>query len=182
MQLETVIELKKAFKVDIMPITRQAIREETGKVFQRSCRIEYLKACMTQRIVEVWQLIDQYEDYKKRERTVERLLTGERLQATAKEIATLQGQIIALRCNANTLTQITPDQITQAKAYLFESLINFKRNSANCPFHKDRLPSMHLYRDSNTVHCFSCGRSFDTIGFIRERDGLSFQEAVKALQ
>jgi len=50
-----------------------------------------------------------------------------------------------------------------------------------CPWHDDRRPSLTVSPQRNRVHCFVCGKGADAIGWLQERQGLSFQEAVLEL-
>jgi hypothetical protein len=76
---------------------------------------------------------------------------------------------------------ITPEMIDQARQYPITSIIEFPKGRYRCcPFHEDRNPSMALYE--NHVHCFVCNRSWDSIGAMMELDGVTFREAVLALQ
>jgi DNA primase len=52
---------------------------------------------------------------------------------------------------------------------------------ARCPWHDDRHPSLTVSPTRNRVHCFVCGKGTDAIGWLQERQGLSFQEAVLEL-
>ena len=52
---------------------------------------------------------------------------------------------------------------------------------ARCPWHDDRRPSLTVSPQRNRVHCFVCGKGTDAIGWLQERQGLSFQEAVLEL-
>jgi DNA primase len=52
-----------------------------------------------------------------------------------------------------------------------------------CPFHNDKTPSMQVYAETNTVHCFSSrcklhGRSVDVIDFIMHHEGITKHEAI----
>jgi DNA primase len=52
-----------------------------------------------------------------------------------------------------------------------------------CPFHNDKTPSMQVYPETNTVHCFSsrcklCGRAIDVIDFIMHHEGITKHEAI----
>ncbi|MDU0460832.1 MAG: CHC2 zinc finger domain-containing protein [Geobacteraceae bacterium] len=77
--------------------------------------------------------------------------------------------------------RITPEMIEQARQYPITSIIDFPNGRHRCcPFHKDNNPSMALY--DNHVHCFVCNRSWDSISAMIELDGVSFREAVLALQ
>ncbi|WP_411877268.1 CHC2 zinc finger domain-containing protein [Vulcanococcus limneticus] len=50
-----------------------------------------------------------------------------------------------------------------------------------CPWHDDRRPSLTVSPARNRVHCFVCGQGTDAIGWLQDRQGLSFQEAVLEL-
>jgi DNA primase len=182
--LATFLELKKAFRI-VEVRTRKAIREliqEADPETVKAARVEYLKDCMTAKIVEAIELMAQYEDYQRRDRVTERLLTGERLQATAKAISRLQGEIISLR-KPDRPGQITSEDIQRAKAVTIDQLVDIGRyNTLVCPFHADSKASMKYYPGQNKLHCFSCNKTWDSIDFLIERDGLSFPDAVKKLQ
>jgi hypothetical protein len=181
--IEAILREQHNFRTVIMPRTKQAIQgliTEMDQEFQAKARIEYLKDCMTDPIVEAWELMNQYEDCFKKERVIERLLIGEKLQEIVKEIIKLQGKTIFLKHPEKSKNTITPDMIERARVYPFTELIEFRNKQTLCPFHNDKTPSMYLYKD-NRVYCFGCNRGWDTIGFIVERDGLSFVEAVRQL-
>lgn len=48
-----------------------------------------------------------------------------------------------------------------------------------CPFHGDKSPSLVVYDDH--YHCFACQAHGDHVTWLRERNGLSFVEAVELL-
>ncbi|MDD7258459.1 MAG: DNA primase [Prevotellaceae bacterium] len=50
-----------------------------------------------------------------------------------------------------------------------------------CPFHSERTPSFSVSPSKNLYHCFGCGRGGDGIGFVMEKDNLSFSEAVEQI-
>ena len=50
-----------------------------------------------------------------------------------------------------------------------------------CPWHDDRRPSLTVSPSRNRVHCFVCGKGTDAIGWLQDRQGMSFQEAVLEL-
>ena len=52
---------------------------------------------------------------------------------------------------------------------------------ARCPWHNDRRPSLTVSTRLNRVQCFVCDRGEDPIGWLQDREGLSFQEAVETL-
>ncbi|MFN9643949.1 MAG: DNA primase [Cyanobacteriota bacterium] len=50
-----------------------------------------------------------------------------------------------------------------------------------CPWHNDRRPSLTVNPQTNRVHCFVCDKGTDAIGWLQDRHGLSFAEAVQEL-
>jgi hypothetical protein len=77
---------------------------------------------------------------------------------------------------------ITDEMIQQAKCFPVESLIEFDRaGKALAWCHADKSPSLSWNRKGNKAHCFPCGKSFNAIDILIDRDGLNFIEAVKQL-
>ena len=77
--------------------------------------------------------------------------------------------------------QINEAMIAKAKEFPFEQLIETnKRGMAFCPFHNEKTPSFYI--KNNWGYCFGCGKSFDTIQFLIERDNMNFIDVVKKLQ
>lgn len=82
-----------------------------------------------------------------------------------------------------TTDKITDEMIAKAKDYPIEKIIEFDRAGKAIAFcHPDKTPSLSWFKKANKAHCFPCGKSFDTIGVLMERDKLTFHEAVKRLQ
>ena len=55
----------------------------------------------------------------------------------------------------------------------------------SCDLHgdgSDSKPSARVYPDSNSAYCFACDRTRDAIGYVQEKEGKSFWDAVKALE
>lgn len=51
-----------------------------------------------------------------------------------------------------------------------------------CPFHKDAVPSLTVYSDTQSFYCFGCAASGDVIAWVRRYYGLEFREAIEFLQ
>jgi hypothetical protein len=114
-------------------------------------------------------------------------LTESFIKDQEKELRPLQREATALLNHVNgkgagkTSGEITPEMIDQARQYPITSIIDFPKGRYRCcPFHEDRNPSMALYE--NHVHCFVCNRSWDSISATMALDGVSFRDAVLALQ
>lgn len=55
-----------------------------------------------------------------------------------------------------------------------------KGDKVCCPIHGESTPSLHIYDDSESWHCFgSCGEGGDIVNFIRKVEDFGFNEAVK---
>src|SRR4051794_38814640 len=50
-----------------------------------------------------------------------------------------------------------------------------------CPFHEERTPSFSVNAEHKLYHCFGCGASGDSIGFVQETEGLDFKQAIETL-
>jgi len=51
-----------------------------------------------------------------------------------------------------------------------------------CPFHEDHVPSLVVYRERGTFHCFGCGSHGDVITFLMTIEKISFLQALAALE
>jgi len=51
-----------------------------------------------------------------------------------------------------------------------------------CPFHEEATPSMVIYLDSNSFHCFGCARNGNAITFLMYYQKKSFIEVMKAFK
>lgn len=56
-----------------------------------------------------------------------------------------------------------------------------KEYKARCPFHNEKTPSFYVVPAKGFYKCFGCGESGDAFTFLMKRQGLSFQEAVRAI-
>lgn len=56
-----------------------------------------------------------------------------------------------------------------------------KNYMACCPFHDEKTPSFSVSPDKQLYHCFGCGASGNSLGFIMEYDRQSFPDAVETL-
>ena len=50
-----------------------------------------------------------------------------------------------------------------------------------CAFHQERTPSMYVYAEQQTYHCFGCAAHGDAISLIRDKEHLEFADAVEFL-
>jgi DNA primase/ABC-type dipeptide/oligopeptide/nickel transport system ATPase component len=57
-----------------------------------------------------------------------------------------------------------------------------KNNLLTCPFHDDATASLQIYPNTNTYHCFACGKTGDVIQFIEDHEKCSKHEAILKAQ
>jgi hypothetical protein len=78
--------------------------------------------------------------------------------------------------------QITDEMVERAREYPVKELVGFNRQGkATAWCHPDQNPSLHFMSRVGRAHCFVCDRSFDAIGVLMTRDGMSFADAVREL-
>ncbi|PYS20546.1 MAG: hypothetical protein DMF72_20780 [Acidobacteria bacterium] len=80
------------------------------------------------------------------------------------------------------IEQIKADvPIAQVIAHYVPLKMSGRNVIGRCPFHDDHNPSMVVYPHSATFHCFGCQKQGDVISFLRDKENLSFYEALDAL-
>ena len=53
-----------------------------------------------------------------------------------------------------------------------------KNKHCKCPFHNDKKPSLRIYPETNTYHCFGCDKTGDVIQFIQDIENCTKREAI----
>lgn len=53
--------------------------------------------------------------------------------------------------------------------------------TGNCPFHSEKTPSFFAYPETNSFHCFGCGKHGDSISFVMELESLDYVSTIKKL-
>jgi len=107
-------------------------------------------------------------------------------EVEGKELVETENRINWFRLGLNekvTTVGLTEDQIQTAREYPVVDLIETKRikESFCCPFHEEKTPSFHVYKD-NHWYCFGCGKhGQNAIDFVVEKQKLSFPDAVRFL-
>ena len=77
--------------------------------------------------------------------------------------------------------EVTDDMIAAARNYPIENLIEFKGGRWKAFCHDSDSFSVAKARTGNYIFCHVCGKTFDSIQVLIERDGYSFIDAVKQL-
>lgn len=140
------------------------IREDFKQIYKKNGEYDEFTIWFFEKIIEVWK--------------------GEKLNWLEKQIKKLQFLLSEKKEG-----KITEAMVEQARDYPFCLLIDIRKKTRAgsgftlCPFHSEKHPSFYITsaKGNNRCYCFGCGKSFDTIGFLMERDGLSFQDAVRKL-
>ena len=57
-----------------------------------------------------------------------------------------------------------------------------RNNMLKCPFHKEDTASMRIYPDTNSFHCFGCGKNGDAIEFCSLKEGDKHRGIVKSAE
>lgn len=82
-----------------------------------------------------------------------------------------------------TYDRITDADIERAKEVPISELYDgrlFKDSAGLCPFHNERTPSFHIFKD-NRFKCFGCGEHGSAIDFYMKQNNVDFISAVKQL-
>jgi hypothetical protein len=157
------------------------LREETDKEWSYGQRKEYLKALMVPIVYRCLYLYAKYEIVVGEGNLVAMDLLGGRLKEEIKKLVKIENELYFTKPTTKKKgNEITDDMIERARQYPYGDLIELKRNMAVCPFHEDRSPSFSV--KNNHGKCFSCQWHGDPISFYMEKQGVGFQEAVRALQ
>jgi hypothetical protein len=86
-------------------------------------------------------------------------------------------------------TEAFDDKVTQARQVpilsVLSRVLEVKKRGRNyvapCPFHDDKNPSLYIYPETNTFHCFGCQKGGDAIDFVREYFDYGFRQAIEYL-
>jgi len=84
-----------------------------------------------------------------------------------------------------------PDEIVERVRQHFDIVdvigeyVRLKKSGRNymgcCPFHNEKSPSFSVSQDKQLYHCFGCGASGNLFTFLRDKEGITFMEAVEQL-
>lgn len=69
--------------------------------------------------------------------------------------------------------------------HVIERYITLKKRGVNllgiCPFHDEKTPSFYVSPARQKFKCFGCGVSNDAIGFVQQKENISYPEAIKII-
>lgn len=110
-------------------------------------------------------------------------------QKAQRQIFRLRAQLSMLQKKKVSIVNYE-EQLEIARNYPIELLarnrLELRTSGKNlittCIFHNDTRPSMLIYTDTNHYHCYSCGAHGNSINFLMALEGITFKEALTALQ
>lgn len=176
--LDDILRLKRHFDSEGRKATSKRIselRQSYPREWALKCRREYLGDITDDIKFDLLVENLRLEKYTHEGKPLEVLLTKETIKELSNRLDKIEKEIYF----TENPTEDGSDKIRLAKEVPFENLIELdKFGKAVCPFHADKDPSMKYYPKSNTVHCFGCNKSWDTIQFVRDLYDLNFKEAV----
>lgn len=76
---------------------------------------------------------------------------------------------------------ITQEKIEKAREYPIDNILPPGRGNRHCLWHNDKTPSMSITKH-NKVYCHGCRKHGDAIDVYQAIYGVSFKDAVEALQ
>ena len=149
-------------------------------------RIVFLKSCIKDEEKEIanYQNSPGYHS----ENSITKAFVSHMIDRYSQEFARLKRELERLRIAESgkfknkSPGKIDEEMILQAKETLIETVVDFDCNGKSMAFcHPDKHPSLHWNREANRAHCFPCGKSFNAIDVLIDRDGFTFIDAVKQL-
>ncbi|MCK4307285.1 hypothetical protein KAW50_03545 [candidate division WOR-3 bacterium] len=149
----------------------------------KEARLQYIKPQISQLSSEIENVYLNYEDLRipwaLRESGL--ALSGlHRLQSKRKRL--LFEQMFLEEGKKFSSKHLSPAEIEYAKRIPFDYFLKFNRaNMCKCPFHEDKIPSLHWIRKSNILYCHGCTWKGNPINFLMKQNNISFREAVGTL-
>lgn len=153
--------------------------------FKKRARLRYLK----EQLAQAWKLWYFLRDKRIAfERAIAPARVLEEVEAEAEKVdKKIKGYEASIRLESGRMTEsdkkelITDEMIERAREYPIENLIEVGRNGrAKCIFHQGEDYNMDIRQ--NFAYCYVCGESGDPIKIYKTIHGVSFREAVLALQ
>ena len=103
----------------------------------------------------------------------------------SQQKAALRHSPKAVRVNASQRERVERIKRDTPLARVVAHYVKLRASGANlvaqCPFHKDTIPSFTVYPASDTFYCFGCRTHGDVISFIQRVEHMSFLEALESL-
>lgn len=126
-------------------------------------------------------------DFRKAAMIFYKVVAGVRLERLQKEYAKFEfiGKVIT----GNKQTVAFDELLETARnVSIIETVERFtkvrksgSKYVCNCLFHEEDTPSMVLYPDGASFHCFGCGKSGDSLDIVMHKMGVGMKEGIKIL-
>lgn len=108
-------------------------------------------------------------------------MTKKHRETRKQKVARLINELEALE-GGKQQEGISNSDIIKSKEYPINHLIEFNyANFANCINHEEKTPSMKYYPSTNSIYCFGCGWSGDSIEVAKKLWNLSFKQVIQKL-
>lgn len=168
--------------------------ERLGKINSSASRLRVCKKLLAANVKFTKQFMKEYIDLCKNrlnELAKERFGTqdelkhqwyGEIINDWTKEYEEWKRVLKAYSYKSDSTKLINDMDVVKAKEFPITDMVKFNSQKfAKCIFHNDNTPSMKYYPSTNTVHCFSCGKTGDSIQVAQTLFSENFINAVKRL-
>lgn len=104
--------------------------------------------------------------------------------------------LVHSRVSAYMLDKRTAKRLNQANAVPISDVLNrlgyqvrsdggHREQQFSCDLHgdsRDKMPSGRMYPETNSTYCFACGKSRRPIDYLKDKRGMKFYEALRALE
>ena len=168
--------------LEVFPETKQIVPRKLKEYKQQRTM---LVAAITKELKNIYNSPN--EDFRYFWRSWLKLTVGEELLIVDIHIARLSRQLRIIEGKPDLPGQLTDGLIETAQEVPIETLLDqqFRRSGHDlvglCPFHQEKTPSFHIYRNDNRAWCFGCNKGGDVIDIVMLLHGYSFKEAVQFL-
>ena len=188
--IETEIEARKYYREVEIPKIRKQVKEfssEFSPEFKKERRLSYLNNEIENLEKKIERIYLDYEESTKLDvpfflrSAIKDIKDPARLERKLRGL-TVEKHLLEHPEDSRNVNRVSPEEVAKALAFPFTELLEFnKANFANCPFHKEKVPSFHLIVKNNRAHCFSCGWTGSTIDYLMKINDWDFKRAVRKL-
>lgn len=178
--IDEIIDAKRKLDTVWKTTTLQKINQHVNEYpleWRKKKRLQFLTSCADDLLYSKELYGIRHEIYLERGRITEAFLTQEEIRSLSNQLDNIEAERKRVASEQDNQWE---ERKRAAKEVPFESLYQFSRGSALCPFHADTNPSLSLM-PGNRVWCHSCHRGWDTISFTMEYNNVGFNEAVNQL-
>lgn len=166
---------------DIFPETRLVLREKISET------LEQLSDAKFRILDSYWHSLRKPEAGPICEATAE-IIYEQEIQPLQRRIKKLSWQHYILtnpkRAKTSTIDKDAVKEATDLNVLAEKTGIRLRKCGdhwiAICPFHQEKNPSLHIWRDH--FYCFGCGKCGDIFTFLELKEGIDFKKALEILK